>query len=73
MFRIFTRQSVACSLTPVKWVFLRPPREKIAKKRNISDYERADTISASDVEEMGSLAEKLRMDFEAWIQKTTPN
>jgi len=23
MFRIFTRQSVACSLTPVKWVFHR--------------------------------------------------
>src|SRR6266852_7463356 len=39
------------------------------KKRNISDYERADTISASDVEEMRSLAEKLRVDFEAWIKK----
>ena len=42
------------------------------KKRNISDYERADTISASDVEEMRSLAEKLRVDFEAWIQKKHP-
>jgi len=42
------------------------------KKRNISDYERADTISASDVEEMRSLAEKLRVDFEAWIQKNHP-
>ena len=42
------------------------------RKRNISDYERADTISASDVEEMRSLAEKLRVDFEAWIQKNHP-
>ncbi len=42
------------------------------KKRNISDYERADTISASDVEEMRSLAEKLRVDFEAWRQKNHP-
>ena len=42
------------------------------KKRNISDYERTDTISASDVEEMRSLAEKLRVDFEAWRQKNHP-
>ena len=42
------------------------------KKRYISDYERANTISASDVEEMRSLAEKLRVDFEAWIQKNHP-
>jgi hypothetical protein len=44
----------------------------LRKKRNISDYERADTISASDVEEMRSLAEKLRVDFEAWIQNNHP-
>ena len=36
----------------------------------MSDYERADTISASEVEEMQSLAEKLRADLEAWIQKS---
>jgi hypothetical protein len=43
------------------------------KKRNISDYERADTISASDVEEMRSLAEKLRGTSKRGYRKTILN
>ncbi len=42
------------------------------KKRNISDYERADTISSFEVKEMWALAEKLRADFDAWIQRNDP-
>lgn len=42
------------------------------KKRNISDYERADTVSGREVEEMRLLAEKLRAEFEEWIQKHHP-
>jgi hypothetical protein len=71
-----------CDLVSVRLVRLEPTLGTEAgsikkfdifrKKRNISDYERADTISASDVEEMRSLAEKLRVDFEAWIQKNHP-
>jgi len=42
------------------------------KKRNITDYERADTISDTDAEEMRELAETLRHDVEAWIRKNHP-
>jgi hypothetical protein len=37
------------------------------KKRNVSDYERANTISDVEVEEMRRLAESLRKDVLAWI------
>jgi hypothetical protein len=39
------------------------------RKRNISDYERADSVSERDVEEMRLLAAKLKGDFDAWIRK----
>jgi hypothetical protein len=37
------------------------------KKRNISDYERADTISELEADEVRKLAEKLRKKVLAWI------
>jgi hypothetical protein len=43
------------------------------KKRNISDYERADSVSERDVEEMRLLAGKLKGDFDAWIEKKHPD
>lgn len=42
------------------------------KKRNISDYERADVVSDFEADEMRRLAEKLRTDVQAWIRKTHP-
>src|SRR5436190_6485789 len=38
------------------------------KKRNVTDYERADTISEAEAEEMRRLAEALRVDVRAWIR-----
>jgi len=43
------------------------------KKRNISDYERADTISDLEAEEMRQLAEKLRKTVRAWIAAKHPS
>jgi hypothetical protein len=43
------------------------------KKRNISDYGRPGAISLCEVEEMRSLAARLRADFEAWIRSEHPN
>ncbi len=43
------------------------------KKRNVSDYEHADTISDADVNDMRQLAEKLRADLTLWIEKKHPN
>jgi len=42
------------------------------KKRNISDYERADRISDLEVDEMRDLAGKLRKDVEQWIRVKYP-
>lgn len=42
------------------------------KKRNISDYEQADTISEAEANDMRRLAEKLRGDLTAWIEKSYP-
>jgi hypothetical protein len=39
------------------------------KKRNITDYERADTISDREADEMRKLAEALRADVAAWLRK----
>lgn len=39
------------------------------KKRNIADYERADTISETEAEEMRKLAESLRTSVNAWLRK----
>ena len=39
------------------------------KKRNISDYERADAISDIDVEELQQIAEGLRSLVETWLRK----
>src|SRR5712692_10087788 len=38
------------------------------KKRNVSDYERADTISDAEVDDMIALAERLRRDLSSWIR-----
>jgi len=42
------------------------------KKRNIADYERADTISELEANEMRELAGLLRTKVEAWIKKEHP-
>jgi hypothetical protein len=42
------------------------------KKRDVSDYERADTVSETEVQERRSIAEKLRADLEAWLGKNHP-
>lgn len=42
------------------------------KKRNISDYERADTISDAEADDMIALAERLRRDLTSWIRKDHP-
>jgi hypothetical protein len=43
------------------------------KKRNITDYERADTVSETEAIEMRRLAETLRRDVEVWLRKNHPN
>ena len=43
------------------------------KKRNVTDYERADTISDLEAEEMRQLAKKLRSDVETWIRNEHPH
>jgi len=42
------------------------------KKRNISDYVALVDISGLEANEMHELAERLRVDVEAWIQKKPP-
>lgn len=43
------------------------------KKRNIADYEHADTISDAEAGDMRGLAEKLRGDLRVWIERKHPN
>lgn len=42
------------------------------KKRNVTDYERADTVSDLEADEMRELAARLRKEVEAWIRKNHP-
>jgi hypothetical protein len=42
------------------------------KKRNITDYERADTVSEREADDMRRLAEKLRREVEMWIRRSHP-
>jgi hypothetical protein len=42
------------------------------KKRNITDYEKADTISDIEAEEMRQVAETLRREVEAWVRNQHP-
>ena len=42
------------------------------KKRNITDYEKADTISEVEATEMRVLAETLRQNAESWLRKNHP-
>jgi hypothetical protein len=42
------------------------------KKRNISDYERAHTVSDQEAEEMKEFARRLRREVEAWIRASHP-
>jgi len=46
--------------------------DKFRKKRNISDYNRAGTVTEKEANEMFSLAEKLRSDVIKWIKKDHP-
>ncbi|MEP6536493.1 MAG: hypothetical protein ABJF23_14295 [Bryobacteraceae bacterium] len=42
------------------------------KKRNISDYERADAISDAEADDMRVLPERIRMDLTVWMRKNQP-
>ena len=42
------------------------------KKRNITGYERADTLSETEAEEMRQLSETLRGKVDAWVRKNHP-
>ena len=42
------------------------------KKRNISDYERAGTVSAAEADEIASLARELRKRLEEWLRQKHP-
>ncbi len=46
--------------------------EQFRKKRNLSDYERAGAVSATEVATMITLAEGLRRDVESWIRQAHP-
>lgn len=46
--------------------------DSFRKKRNISDYERADVVSEQEAREMRALAVQLRKDVEAWIKRHHP-
>ncbi|HEX9761218.1 MAG TPA: hypothetical protein VGA40_09875 [Candidatus Acidoferrales bacterium] len=43
------------------------------KKRNISDYERAHTVSEAEAAEMKALARELREQIEPWLKKKHPD
>ena len=43
------------------------------KKRNISDYERAHTISDLEAEEMIRLAVRLRQEIRTWLAQNHPS
>jgi hypothetical protein len=43
------------------------------KKRNVTDYERADTVSDLEADGMRELALRLRGEVAAWIQQTHPD
>jgi transcriptional regulator with XRE-family HTH domain len=42
------------------------------KKRNVTDYEKANMISEAEADDMLAFAETLRRDVEAWIRKKHP-
>ena len=46
--------------------------DRFRKKRNISDYERAGSVSDHEVQEMLSLAEAVRKDVRAWLKAKYP-
>jgi hypothetical protein len=46
--------------------------DSFRKKRNISDYERAGTVSAQEAREMFNLAETLRAMVTEWLKKNHP-
>lgn len=43
------------------------------KKRNISDYERAGSVSIQEAEEMQELAQALRAELVGWLRRTHPD
>jgi hypothetical protein len=46
--------------------------DSFRKKRNISDYERAGTVSEQEAREMLTLAKSLRETITAWLKKNHP-
>ncbi len=46
--------------------------DKFRKKRNITEYERAGSVSEQEAKEMFALAKNLRDDVEKWFRSTHP-
>jgi len=46
--------------------------DKFRQKRNISDYERAGSVTDQEVKEMITLAKQLRTDVEKWLRAKYP-
>jgi hypothetical protein len=46
--------------------------DSFRKKRNAADYERAEVVSDSEVEEIISIAKKLRGDVTKWLRRQYP-
>lgn len=46
--------------------------DSFRRKRNISDYDRAGSVSEQEAKEMLKLAQKLRSSVETWIKKNHP-
>ena len=47
--------------------------DKFRKKRNISSYERADSVSKQEAKEMFALAKNLRNEVEKWLRSNYPH
>lgn len=47
--------------------------DKLRKKRNISDYEQAGTVSDQEADEMVQIAKDLRAAVKAWLRQEHPD
>jgi hypothetical protein len=46
---------------------------RLGKKRNLSEYDRAGTVSEKEVEEIIAFARYIRVAVEEWIRAKQPN
>lgn len=60
------------SSQPLRGASSSMPFDGFRKKRNVSSYDLAGSVSDKEADEMFQLATRLRADVEAWIQATRP-